>query len=202
MLSQPLKSLDSSVLEALREATRSRHAMFGACPAMARLFEPSYTMSEYKALLGRLLGLFEPLERAASDAADPEDSVRYIQRSIALREDLEIMGATSADLEALEWCSRIPLMTKAGLPGYRYVILGSMLGGKIIARQLRSVLGPNASLLFYGDENGCSGALWNSLCLELESSPPQDRDMICSTATNIFDLYGEWLSPPIVTVRC
>jgi heme oxygenase len=168
---------------------------------MARLFEPSYTISEYRVHLGRLLGLFEPLERTAGAAADPADPVHFMQRSIALREDLEIMGDSSTDLGALEQCSWVPVMTRAGLPGYKYVILGSMLGGKIIASQLRSVLGPEASLRFYGDENGSSGALWASFRRELESTPTQDKETICSTAMNIFDLYAGWLSSPMMRSR-
>jgi len=54
------------VIGALRDATRSRHANLGASPAMSRLFDPGYTVPEYRAHLGRLLGLFEPLERAVA----------------------------------------------------------------------------------------------------------------------------------------
>jgi hypothetical protein len=93
----------SSVLEALRNATLSRHTRLAASPAMARcLFDATFTISGYREHLGRLLGLFEPLERALADAAGPGDPVRGLQRSSAL----------------------------AGLQGYTCVVLGSMMGGK------------------------------------------------------------------------
>ena len=67
-----------------------------------------------------------------TSAANPADPVRTIERSSALREDLDIMGATSRDIDALERCHQLPPIEPAGLLGYSYVILGSMMGGKII----------------------------------------------------------------------
>jgi heme oxygenase len=114
------------VIEALRDATRARHASLVASSAMVRLFDSAYTLSEYRAHLGRLLGLFEPLERAVADATDPADRGCTIQRSSALREDLRIMGATARGIDALERCHQLPHIASAGLAGYTYVILGSM----------------------------------------------------------------------------
>src|SRR5664279_1671863 len=91
-----------AVIEALRAATRSRHEQLGNSTAMLRLFDAAYTISEYRSHLGRLLGLFEPLERAAARAAHPSAPVYSFQRSSALRQDLRIMGATAEDIDALE----------------------------------------------------------------------------------------------------
>jgi heme oxygenase len=162
---------------------------------MVRLFDSTYTLSEYRAHLGRLLGLFEPLERAVADATDPADP-GCIQRSSALREDLRIMGSTTRDIDALERCHQLPHISSAGLAGCTYVILGSMLGGKVIVRRLRAVLGPEASFLFYGDGNGRSEALWASFRPELEETGENDVEMICATAVGIFDAYAAWLSEP------
>jgi heme oxygenase len=70
------------------------------------------------------------------------------------------MGATTSDIDALERCLWLPPIKPAGLYGYAYVILGSMMGGKIIVEQLRTVLGPAASFHFYGDGNGRSESAW------------------------------------------
>jgi heme oxygenase len=74
MLRQPLESGVRGIIEALRDATRSRHAKLASLPAMLRLFEGDYAISEYRAHLGRLLGIFEPLEHAAAQAANREDA--------------------------------------------------------------------------------------------------------------------------------
>jgi len=185
--------LGSSVLEALRDATRSRHTKLGASPAMTRLFDATYTISEYREHLGRLLGLFEPLEHAVADAADPGDPVRGIQRSIALLDDLRAMGATARDIDSLERYRGFAPIEPAGLYGYTYVILGSMMGGKIIVKRLRATLGTNASFRFYGDGNGRPEALWASFCSDLEKNGKNNVRPICATAVAIFDAYAAWL---------
>jgi heme oxygenase len=185
-----------SVIEALRKATRPLHANLGASPAMSRLFASDYTTSEYRAHLGRLLGFFEPLETAASRLDNTEASSLVVQRSIDLREDLRIMGATARDVDSLERCLTPPLISQAGLRGYTYVILGSTLGAKLIVKQLRSVLGPDASFRFYGDEDGRYQEAWASFRLDLEENGRNDVDAICETAAGVFDAYAAWFSDP------
>jgi heme oxygenase len=187
-----------SVLESLRAATRSRHAKLETCRDMARLFDADYSLPEYKAHLGRLLGFFEPLEEHVSRVAGPSDLALTVQRTHDLREDLMIMGATATEIAALERCRRVPQITSQGLPGYTYVILGSSLGAKVIVKKLRATLGEAASLRFYGDANGRSAALWHVFLqsVELQSVEKNGRDNIqeiCATASKLFDAYEAWL---------
>jgi heme oxygenase len=183
----------ATVLEALRLATSSRHAKLASCRAMERLFEPTYTVSEYRAHLGRLLGLFEPLEASVARAAGPSDLASSLQRTRDLREDLLIMGASSKEVDALERCRNLPPIPAQGLLGYTYVILGSSLGARIIVKRLRTVLGPDASLRFYGDEKGRHTALWPVFLQRLEENGRHDIRTICETAVGIFDAYETWL---------
>jgi heme oxygenase len=198
MLGPSVRSVGPGVIEALRDATRSRHAQLGASPAMSRLFDAAYTIPEYQSHLGRLLGLFEPLECAVACAADPENPVRTFERSSALREDLTIMGATASDIDALERCRWLPRIEPAGLYGYAYVILGSMMGEKIIVKRLRTILGPAASFHFYDDGNARSEALWASFRSDLEKNGKENVEAICATAVEIFDAYASWLSEPLL----
>jgi heme oxygenase len=191
MTSDARGSNKSGVIEALRAATRPLHAALGASPAMARLFDPDYTIAEYRTHLGRLLGLFEPLESAVAGRTDPRYS---LGRSDALRKDLRIMGATDSEIDSLDRSREIPVIEPAGLYGYLYVVLGSMLGGKIIVKRLRSVLGPAASVHFYGGGNGYSEALWRSFCHDLETQ--ENPGAICATAVAVFDAYAAWLPEP------
>jgi heme oxygenase len=196
MLSRTLEPGTPAILEALRCATRSQHASLAASSGMARLFHPAYTVSEYRAHLGQLLGLFEPLERAAGNVTNSGDVVHTLRRSSSLHEDLRIMGGTAEDISALKRCRQLPPITRAGLPGYNYVILGSMLGGKIIVKRLRAILGPDASFLFYGDGIGRFEALWASFCADLKENSEHDVQEICATAVRVFDAYAAWLSQP------
>jgi heme oxygenase len=165
---------------------------------MSRLFANDYTISEYRAHLGRLLGFFEPLEIAASRQDEGEDFPLAIQRSGDLREDLRIMGASVSDIETLERCQALPSISRAGLRGYTYVILGSTLGARVIVKQLRASLGPDASLCFYGDENGRYQAAWAWFRSDLEENGKNDVGAICATAVGVFEAYAAWISesPP------
>jgi heme oxygenase (biliverdin-IX-beta and delta-forming) len=197
MLNRAAGAAAPGVLGALRDATRKRHANLGASPAMSRLFDAGYTVPEYRAHLGRLLGLFEPLERAVARAANPGDAVLGLERSSALHEDLRQMGATAMEIGALERCRLASAIAPAGLFGYAYVILGSMMGGKIIVKRLRSILGPTASYHFYGDGNERSEALWASFCADLEENGKDNVEAICATAVGIFEAYTAWISQPL-----
>ncbi len=106
------------------------------------------------------------------------------------------MGATASDIDALDRCPWLPPIEPAGIYGYAYVILGSMMGGKIIVKRLRTILGPAASFHFYGDGNGRSESLWASFCSDLEKNGKDDQEAICATAVGIFDAYASWLSEP------
>jgi heme oxygenase len=164
---------------------------------MSRLFASDYTIAEYRAHLGRLLGFFEPLERIASRAANAEGSARPPERSSDLREDLRIVGATASDIDAFERCPWLPPIAPGGLRGCTYVILGSILGGRIIARQLRATLGQDVSLRFYGDGDGRFESAWASFRLDLEENGKDDAEAICATAVAVFDAYAAWFSEPL-----
>jgi heme oxygenase len=164
---------------------------------MARLFDATYTISEYREHLGRLLGLFEPLECAVAEATGPGDLVRGLQRSGALLDDLHAMGATKQDIESLERYPGFGPIEPAGVPGYTYIILGSMMGGKIIVGRLRAILGTDAGFRFYGDGKGRPETLWASFCSDLEKNGRNDVQTICATAVAIFDAWEAWLSKPI-----
>jgi len=183
----------SPMLDLLRTETRSRHAALGASAAMVRLFEPTYTAAEYRVHLGRMLGLFEALEDAALRGATPGDPAPPHRRSIDLRHDLRLMGVDAAGIDGFERCRTITQFSAGGMRGYTYVMLGSMLGGKLVVKHLRSVLGPAASLRFYGaGESGAIG-LWETFCADLATAPHADARAICDTASAVFDAYAGWL---------
>jgi len=189
-----------SVIEELRSATRALHESIGSSPEMLRLFDDDYSMAEYRVHLGRLLGFFEPLERIASRVTDVGRHACSLQRSSDLREDLRMMGATVSDIDGLERCQGLPPIPPGDLRGYTYVILGSMLGGRIIVKQLRAVLGQDASLRFYGDENSRFEAAWVSFRSDLEANGKNDIEVICATAVGVFDAYAAWFSKPITMI--
>ena len=112
------------------------------------------------------------------------------------------MGASVHDIDAIERCQRLPTFVPGGLHGYTYVVLGSTLGAKIIVKQLRAVLGPSASLRFYGDQDGLYQAASSAFRSDLDGNGKDEIEPICATAVGIFDAYAAWFSePPLRTGR-
>jgi heme oxygenase len=165
---------------------------------MARLFQRGFTLSEYKIHLIRLLGIFDPLESVVSKIESPLDApARGLGRANELRIDLEIMGVSNGEIKAARRCSQLPQIQPLGVLGYTYVVLGSRQGGRIIVNQLRPILGPAASLRFYGEGDFSDGSAWQRFCLALEDAQEQDLEAICETACATFDAYDAWLSATV-----
>jgi heme oxygenase len=165
----------------------------GAIPQMTRLFARDYTLAEYRAHVGRLLGIFEPLEESAAQAISADVAPHFLRRAGTLRDDLLAMGCTSSDIDRLERCRRLPALALDGMRGYVYVVLGSMLGGRVIAQRLQKVLGPQAALRFYSDGMGENDARWTRFCADLERHGGADLAAICATANATFDAFADWM---------
>jgi heme oxygenase len=160
---------------------------------MRRLFASDYTLAEYGGHLTRLLGFFEPLHRAASRLAPREVVTHFASRTAALRQDLVAMERPLTEIDAVAHCTRLPVLTRDGIPGCLYVMLGSMLGGRVIAGRLQSTLGPAASLRFYGGLGSEGDARWAAFCSELDGCGPGDVPAICGAAKATFDAYNAWM---------
>jgi heme oxygenase len=182
-----------SVIEAVRRATKSQHEELASHAAMARLFSANYRVEEYRTHIGRLLGLYEPIERAFVRAGS-EHAFNLHLRVSALRRDLFRMGATAEEVGELERRRPFPALTASGLLGYGYVLFGSMLGARVIVARLREVLGVKVSYCFYGADGVQTGELWESYCRSLERAGDVSATEISASAVEMFDAYAEWLS--------
>ncbi len=65
----------------LREITRSRHLALHEAPLMRRLFAADYALAEYRTHLESMLGVVEPLERAAEGSIDAALAPHFTRRS-------------------------------------------------------------------------------------------------------------------------
>ena len=143
-------------LQLLREETRPEHE---ATEAAMPLMGPGLTLDTYKTVLGTLLPILRGWETWAESAA-PE-SVRPLlaarRRSHLLEADLRALGEPvppSQQLweEPIDWTSVVngkdPNQTsrserefEAAFLGAFYVLEGSTLGGRMIARHIQPMLG-------------------------------------------------------------
>jgi heme oxygenase len=184
----------ASARDVLRAATRARHVAVGNLPGMRRIFADDYSSEEYAAHLARMLGFFEPLERVAADRLTAAAAPHFLPRAAALRGDLAHMGWTAAQIAAVERCASLPDVPPEGIFGYLYVVLGSMLGGRIIEQRLSGVLGARAGLRYYGEGSGASDDRWATFCCALDAADRERLGAICDTANAIFTAFERWMT--------
>jgi heme oxygenase len=143
----------ASRLARLRRGTSATHARIETIPALARLLAPGLGTADYVAVLRAMHAFLAGIEPAVARAlATWPDAAALLDgsRPRALAEDLAWFGATTPppiDPPALP-------DTEAAL-GALYVIEGSGLGARVIARHLADTLGvsPGAGASFYGGQS-------------------------------------------------
>ncbi len=159
-----------SRLAQLRAETRDAHARIETVPALSRLLSPALTRAEYATILQYMhayLVHMEPAIAAALEAFPTAVALLDGSRPRALAEDLA-------------WLA-VPPITPPRLPtpdcaeaafGALYVIEGSGLGGRVIARHLADhlAIGPGAGGNFYGGLTAdAARERWRRLSTVLES---------------------------------
>lgn len=181
----------SPVHQVLREGTRERHETLDQGLALAG---DRIDRDAYLAYLRALLGWLEPMEQRLWQLDWPQ-GLRASERagkSAWLREDL----AAGGDAAAVVQCALLPLpdAPDAYALGIAYVVEGSQLGGRFLARRLQEVAPdlPQRYLHGYGDQ---VGPLWKSFLLHLDSEAgAQGREtQALQGARDAFDSLIAWL---------
>ncbi len=164
---------------------------------MKRVVAADYTLDEYQRHLASLFGFHEPLERSAMLIPNTEAGEHCFRRSDALRDDLIALGWPPNTIAVLRRCTELPELTSAGIWGYCYVMLGSMLGARIIAGQLDNLPGAQVAMRFYRGDDAENGRRWTSFCDDLERYGAADVAAICATANATLDAYAAWLQTDV-----
>src|SRR3954464_6094559 len=125
---------------ALRAATAVAHERLHHLPALAPLAEGTISRPAYAALLRRMLGFHLAVERCVAEGPSVLGlgiDVTERRRSPLLRADLAALGATDEGVEA----AALPALGSAAqVLGCLYVVEGSTLGGRELARRLDHLL--------------------------------------------------------------
>ncbi|MDZ7735241.1 MAG: biliverdin-producing heme oxygenase [Gammaproteobacteria bacterium] len=181
----------------LRRGTSALHRQLESLPGLQRVFAQDYRMPEYIALLRALYSVFRPLEADLLDSAPMvAGDLGYRPRCTDLESDLV---ALAADLPVVDrGVPRASTRSAAAQVGCLYVLEGSRLGGKVIARQLASTLSlsPDRGMRFFAGSPGANGPDWLQFCRRAESlcgSPPARKAAVVAAAAT-FTLFYEQLS--------
>ena len=160
----------------LRERTRQAHRKVERSFALdLRLVD----REAYGALLTTLRSFYAPAEDALCaltgwDRLTPAIDIESRRRAALLDEDLGRLGvvAAAAELGGAPAPAREPreLDRLAGGLGCLYVLEGSALGGRIVARRARAALGEQLPVAFFsGAGRADPGAAWHSLQASIDA---------------------------------
>jgi heme oxygenase len=189
-----------SALESVRTATAESHRLLEAMPVQARLLAQDYSAAEYRCMLERMYGFYEPLGHAiAAHEHAGKWGLRVADRVELLRSDLAELGLTAADLSNLERCTRLPLVDTADRAlGCAYVLEGATLGGRVIFKHLMRVFPDRAAipLRFFAGDGDRTAESWRRFCGAFNASAA-DVDEVSAAACAAFDSIAAWLNEPL-----
>jgi heme oxygenase len=190
-----------SALEALRRATGDSHRRLEAMPTQARLLRDDYGIAEYRRLLGRLYGFYQPLGLALQAGGAAWGS-RVALRVEQLERDLRALALTPGDLHALSRCVELPPVdTSDHVLGCAYVIEGSTLGGRVIFKHLARIFPDRAdvALRFFAGDGDRTAEQWRGFCAHLNAQAT-NVEQLCAAASATFDALAAWLAEPAPAV--
>ena len=185
----------SPALLALREATRSLHAIVDEG---SPLTHPALDNATYLAHAERVYGWMQPLEHALYIApagwAWPVgiQSTRRGQKSQLLGRDLAAGGLSPCDAPL---CPYTPVPDSlAAAFGLAYVCEGTTLGGAYLNKQLRPRLGLPLHWLKGYDAD--TGSLWRAFqeSLATEIRTPGNIKTACEAACMAFHTFNQWVN--------
>ena len=175
--------------DVLRLATSKSHERLHQHEGLSAVAAGTIDLSAYTALLCRLYGFHHSFELATQ--ALPE-------RTRWLEIDLETLGVDSAMLLELPRCIVFPAIASPNyLLGASYVVEGSALGGRGLARQLDGLLGTGtiSSRRFFSGHGTETGAVWRAFLARLSaaSTATATRAAIVAGAVETFTIFEQWL---------
>lgn len=191
------ETIDAGARFALRQATAAAHERLHHLPGLADLQAGTIGRDDYAALLRRLLVFYRAVESvlAAAPSLLPYGvDLAERRRSPLLLEDLAFLGAPAEPLPAAPSLP-VPGSAAAAL-GMLYVIEGSTLGGRELARRLDHLLPADstAGRRFLSGHGARHGAMWREFCAALDrcgDTPERRADMIAA-ALAAFAAFGAW----------
>lgn len=204
LISRPHDAILLSGRARLRQATHKAHMKLHAAPGFHALLQGDITIEHYRALLLRLYGLHLPLDRRiARHAGNPwldwrSDGTR--SAAARLRQDLISLGDTPTTLDSVPSAdATLPAMSSpAEALGCAWVLEGSALGGRVMARHLQALFPSQASGQGFFTTDPGQPARWASCCDAVEHCSADEAGFtaMAATATQIFEAFDTWLARP------
>jgi heme oxygenase len=186
------------IREALKARTQPYHDRL---EAMLDVMRRPLTKKEYTDLLVRFYGFYLPMETLLAHILSVETaSLDFTPRrkSSLLERDLLALGVTIEEIRSLPRCPCVPVLADpTEALGCMYVLEGATLGGQVISRRIRQLLGFSATsgcafFSSYGDE---VGPMWNAFvsALTAHATTPERIDAMGKAACETFAAIEQWM---------
>ncbi len=200
----PVTSIaDETPLQALRTATGAAHRRLHHVPSFAALLRGSLLLNDYKGLLLRLLGVHAPLEERQLRFQDEpllswRGGAAAESCSARLRRDLAALGVADGVIQQVPRADALlpPLMKAAEALGSAWVVVGSALGGRIMARLLfdQFGIGPENGGAFFAPQPQ-QDVLWSACCAAVERCGWQtaERTDMLAGARDTMNAFADWM---------
>lgn len=179
------------ITDLLKDQTRSQHER------LERLNGLPSSRAHYVAQLVAFFGFVQPWESEVARVLPEEDPVRHGRAKTAwLVEDLRHFGYDAPGLAALPRATTLPsTRSRAAILGAAYVLEGSTLGGRFIARHLDRVPGleDGAGRRYFSSYGDRVPEQWQAFRTELlRASTPDSDPVIVAGARQAFEHLHAW----------
>lgn len=178
------------LIEKIRQATAEDHKRLEE--QLFPFLQNIQSKQQYAQLLNAFYGYIFPVQEKIVEHIDPSVVPDINERRNA--------SYISNDLQTLqlplntEICTNLPeIKDHASAIGALYVLEGSTLGGKIIAKTISGKLGSAEALDFFSGYREETGPMWKKFTQYLEH--PKNNDMaetVVHSATQTFKCFGIW----------
>ncbi len=161
-----------TVLPRLRAATAEAHAALeDDLDLIARLCSPA----QRRAAVARFYGFHLAAERLLAPFLDDVAGLDFAdrRRTAWLAKDLRLLGIDAATVAAPSLAG--PASVEQAL-GFFYVLEGSTLGGKVVARAVEQAGADEVGLSFLSPYGARTGERWRTLIAHLEVAAESDPD--------------------------
>ncbi len=183
----------------LRDATSAIHEQIHRLAVFEMLEMGELTRPTYTALLLRFFGFFRPMEQKLWKAwplLEPSPPI-WSPRSPLLLKDLEALGVSVSESERAPVAANLPDVDSAAAAlGCLYVLEGSTLGGRVLARQLDALFPPGwvSGRLFFAGDRDRNALAWKSCCdaLEAYSASSNRQTEMLEAALKTFESFASW----------
>lgn len=173
----------------LRRQTASLHEALDRLPLLGELMSPRLRTEDYREIISRMSACFESAESAVARHLSSRelDEWHYQTKVPALREDVRALNGIESPRHSLN------LGSSAEAHGAIYVLMGSSLGGRFIAKNISRVLsiGPTEGAAFYSSAEGDQNR-WSAFKNRLNktySGNPATLSGVIRGATKCFILF-------------